>query len=71
MKGGHAGSYPEYRFVRWENRTLKYTRDYISSHPSSTRVYRKVSGLATWSENCEWHSSLPLGTVLSLFCEPF
>jgi hypothetical protein len=24
-----------------------------------TRVYPKVSGLATWSENCKWYSSLP------------
>jgi hypothetical protein len=29
----------------------------------------KVSGLAAWSENCKWYSSLPLGTVVSLFCE--
>jgi len=29
---------------------------------------QKVSGLAAWSENCKWYSSLPLGTVLSLFC---
>jgi len=34
-----------------------------------TRVYPKVSGLASWSENCKWYSSLPLGAVLSLFCE--
>jgi hypothetical protein len=34
-----------------------------------TRVYPKVSGLAAWSENCKWHSSLPLGAVVSLFCE--
>jgi len=27
------------------------------------RVYPKVSGLATWSENCKWYSSLPLGAV--------
>jgi len=33
------------------------------------RVYPKVSGLATWNENCEWYSSLPLGAVVSLFCE--
>jgi hypothetical protein len=33
------------------------------------RVYPKVSGLAAWSENCKWHSSLPLGAVVSLFCE--
>jgi len=33
------------------------------SHPSSHRtgVYPKVSGLADWSENCKWYSSLPLG----------
>jgi hypothetical protein len=31
------------------------------------RVYPKVSGLAAWSENCEWYSSLPLGAVLLLF----
>jgi hypothetical protein len=29
----------------------------------------KVFGLATWSENCKWYSSLPLGAVVSLFCE--
>jgi hypothetical protein len=34
-----------------------------------TRVYPKVSGLATWSENCKWSSSLPLSAVVSLFCE--
>jgi hypothetical protein len=36
---------------------------------SYTRVYLKVSGLAAWSENCKWYSSLPLGAVVSLFCE--
>jgi hypothetical protein len=35
-----------------------------------TRVSpKKVSGLAACSENCKWYSSLPLGAVLSLFCE--
>jgi hypothetical protein len=34
-----------------------------------TRVYPKVSGLAAWSKNCKWNSSLPLGGVVSLFCE--
>jgi hypothetical protein len=33
------------------------------------RVYPKVSGVATWSENCKWCSSLALGAVVSLFCE--
>jgi hypothetical protein len=31
-------------------------------------VYPKVSGVAAWSENCKWHSFLPLGAVVSLFC---
>jgi hypothetical protein len=34
-----------------------------------TRVYPKVSGQASLSENCKWYSSLPLDTVVSLFCE--
>jgi hypothetical protein len=34
-----------------------------------TRVYPKVSELATWSDNCKWYSSLPQGAVVSLFCE--
>jgi hypothetical protein len=34
-----------------------------------TRVYPKVSGLATWSENCKWYSPLPLDAVVSLFRE--
>jgi hypothetical protein len=24
------------------------------------RVYPKVSGLAAWSKNCKWYSSVPL-----------
>jgi hypothetical protein len=35
----------------------------------ATRVYPIVSGLAAWSENCKWYSSLPLGAVVSLFYE--
>jgi hypothetical protein len=35
------------------------------------RVYPKVPGLAAWSENYKWYSSLPLGAVVSLFCESF
>jgi len=35
-----------------------------------TRVYPEVSRLAAWSESCKWYSSLPLGAVVSLFCEP-
>jgi hypothetical protein len=32
--------------------------------PQDRRVYPKVSGLAAWSENCKWYSSLPLAAVL-------
>jgi hypothetical protein len=35
----------------------------------NTKEYPKVSGLAAWSENCEWYSSLPLDAVVSLFCD--
>jgi hypothetical protein len=31
-------------------------------------MYLEVSGLAAWSENCTWYSSVPLGAVVSLFC---
>jgi hypothetical protein len=34
-----------------------------------TRVIPKVSGLAVWSENCKWYSSLPLDAIVSLFYE--
>jgi len=34
-----------------------------------TKAYLKVSGLASWSENCKWYSSLLLSAVVSLFCE--
>jgi hypothetical protein len=33
------------------------------------RMYPKVSRLAAWSKNCKWYSTLPLGAVVSLFCE--
>jgi hypothetical protein len=36
---------------------------------NNRRVYPKVSGLAAWSENCKWCSSLPLGAVVSLLCD--
>jgi hypothetical protein len=37
--------------------------------PRYTRMYPKISRLAAWSENCKRYSSLPLGAVVSLFCE--
>jgi hypothetical protein len=41
------------------------------SENTHTQVYPKVSGLAAWSENCKWYSILPLGAVVSLFCDSF
>jgi hypothetical protein len=35
----------------------------------NTRLYPKVSGLASWSEKCKWYSSLPPGADISLFCD--
>jgi hypothetical protein len=32
-------------------------------------VYPKVSGLAAWSENNKWYSSVPIDPVVSLFYE--
>jgi hypothetical protein len=28
------------------------------------KVYTKVSGLASWSKDCKWQRSLPLGAVV-------
>jgi hypothetical protein len=36
--------------------------------PLHTRMYPKVSGLAAWSKNYKWYSSLPLDAIVSLFC---
>jgi len=34
-----------------------------------TSVYPKVPGLAAWNKNCKYYSFLPLGAVVSLYCE--
>jgi hypothetical protein len=49
----------------------KYYEDHQikANDMDSTWVYPKVSGLAAWSENCKWYSSLPLDAVVLLFCE--
>jgi hypothetical protein len=44
-------SIPPYVLMAWS--LVKYTR-----------VYQKVFGLAAWSENCKWYSSLPLDAVV-------
>jgi hypothetical protein len=43
--------------------------DHLNGLLDDTGVYPKVSELAAWSEYCKWYSSLPLGAVVSLFCE--
>jgi len=40
--------------------TWHHSNQNFSSYRPYTRVYSKVSGLAAWSDNCEWYSSLPL-----------
>jgi hypothetical protein len=45
------------------------TREWRRLLSDYMRAYPKVSGLAAWSENCKWYSSLPLGAVVSLFCD--
>jgi len=40
-----------------------------STEHENTRVYPKFSELTAWSENCKWYSPLPIGAVVSLFCE--
>jgi hypothetical protein len=46
-----------------------HVASYFDVKEKYRRVFRKVSGLAAWSENCKWYSSLPLGAVVSLFYE--
>jgi hypothetical protein len=47
-----------------------YTETHTHTHThTQTLMYPKVSGVAAWSENCKWYSSLLLGAVVSLFCE--
>jgi len=38
-----------------------YTQIYMMSH---TRVYPKVFGMASWSENCKWYSFLTRESVI-------
>jgi hypothetical protein len=46
-----------------EDYPLSADRDWVFN----TKVYQKVSGLAAWSENCKWYSSLPLWVSLVSF----
>jgi hypothetical protein len=55
-------------FIRHRH-SMEEQLDFTQMLPYHTRVHPKVSGLAAWSENCKWYSSLPLGAVVSLFRE--
>jgi len=44
-----------------------YTKNYLQI--LTYEDYPKFSGLAACNDNCNWYSSLPLGAVVSLFCE--
>jgi len=53
---------------------MKKSRKHCVPFPNCTdqvnaKVYPKVSGLAAWSEDCKWYSSLLLGAVIPKFCE--
>jgi len=52
---------------------FKYVRCYLLSYARRLedfiKGYEGVSksfGLAAWSENCKWYSTLPLGAVVSI-----
>jgi hypothetical protein len=62
---------PVVLMVKWyagsdKTRVAMFT---VSCDYRNIRVYPKVSGLDARRRNCKWYSSLPKGTVLSLFCE--
>jgi hypothetical protein len=57
----HPGNFPR---CSYENNT-QFASFF---HIKTTRVYPKLSGLASWRENCKCYSSLPRGAVVSLFC---
>jgi len=65
---GHTAipSLTDLRFVRFRTYAVYILRNV---HYLRTRVQPKVPGLAACSENCKWYSSLPLGTVVSVFYE--
>jgi len=52
-------------------RRMEEMNIYFLTQLHDTRMYQKVSGLAAWSENCKWYSSLPLDAVVSLLFETF
>jgi hypothetical protein len=70
-------STPQYAFMAWclvKHRgnftfTVTLTEGKEQDGGNCRKMYPKVSGLAAWSKNYKWYSSLPLGAIVSLFCE--
>jgi hypothetical protein len=53
-------------FISQKYYPLRYPQSFTKISPINSKVYPKVPGLAAWSENCKWYSSLPPGAVVSL-----
>jgi hypothetical protein len=57
-------------FIKFYMRRIqRRSCEYSAVASSCTRVYPKFSGLAACSENWKWYGFLPLGAVVSIFCE--
>jgi hypothetical protein len=54
---------------RNETEHMRLKQGFTTCHIEHRKGYPEVSGLAAWSKNCKWYSSLPLCAVVSLFCE--
>jgi hypothetical protein len=66
--GGGGHRHQEYPEKEYNSLRLAKCCNCGTDHPppppkKSTEMYPKVSGLAAWSENCKWYSSLPVGAV--------
>jgi hypothetical protein len=61
---------PLTRHIRLQQQPAAKKKKYIYIYTHIyMRVNPKVPGMATWSENCKWYSSLSLRAVVSLFCK--
>jgi hypothetical protein len=60
---------PTFETAALSRRGIRRKKGILYGINKLTRVYPKVSGLAAWSKNCKWYSSLPLGEAVLPFCE--
>jgi hypothetical protein len=66
-RGNRISTHPSIRLSKFISIKALITR--CAQSYLKLRLYPKGSGLAAWSQNCKSYSSLPLGAVVSLFCE--